>query len=370
MAWRDTFLLQFGPGFLGGITLGRWLRLLWENRFAIPPTHWLRAAAITAQCGTNSLFACIEEWRYGAKIAAVEPPPPLFLLGHWRNGTTHLHNLLTIDERFAFPNNYQTMYPFTFLTTEAFNARIINWFLPRHRPLDNIEWTMASPQEDEFALLLGSFRSPYLSWAFPWRRDVYDPYLTFRDVPPREIAEWQAALLWFVKKLAYKFGKPVVLKSPPHTCRIKQILEVFPQAKFVHIRRDPYAVFPSTRKTIKVCCQMNGLQPARTDDLDDRVLRHYREMYEAFFDQRDLIPAGNFCEVGFEELERDPVGEVRRIYESLNLPDFSQAEPALTRYAASLAGYKKNAFPELPAELRSRIANEWERCFTEWGYRV
>ncbi len=107
----------------------------------------------------------------------------------------------------------------------------------------------------------------------------------------------------------------------------------------------------------------------RTDQVDweARTLRQYREMYEVFFEERELIPEGHFHEVCFEELDQDPIGEVRRLYEALDLPDFAQVESRLREYVNSNAGYKKNEFPELATDLRERIADEWRRCFDEWG---
>jgi hypothetical protein len=145
---------------------------------------------------------------------------------------------------------------------------------------------------------------------------------------------------------------------------------MFPSARFVHIHRNPYAVFPSTRKTIQVTLQWHQLNRAPDDDLDEHVLRQYRELYDAYFEERALIPPGRLCEVGFEELEADPIGQVRRIYEALDLPDFGVVAPALEQYVASIAGYQKNTFPELPADLKGRIAHRWQRCFDEWGYAV
>ncbi len=72
----------------------------------------------------------------------------------------------------------------------------------------------------------------------------------------------------------------------------------------------------------------------------------------------------------FQRLEEDPLGEVRRLYEALDLPDFGLAEPALRRYVESIAGYRKNEFQELSADRRRRIAGEWRRCFEEWGYPI
>jgi LPS sulfotransferase NodH len=168
--------------------------------------------------------------------------------------------------------------------------------------------------------------------------------------------------------MTWKFGRPLVLKSPPHTCRIRLLLEMFPDARFVHIHRDPYAVFRSTRGTIRTDKTLCLQEASDSPDPDARIIRRYRIMYDSFFEERHLIPEGRFHELSFEELERDPVGVVRRIYEHLDIHGFEEFEPSLKRYAGSVSGYRKNEFPELPETLREKIAHAWERSFEEWGY--
>ena len=369
MAWRDTLLKSFGPGLLGGITIGKWVQLLIENRFSVSPSCWPRALTISLMSVPTSLLHWADEIRFGRQLSEVTVPPPVFVLGHWRHGTTHLHNLLTIDQRFSFPNNYQCLFPNSFLTAEKLHSKAIDFFLPRQRPMDNVEWRMASPQEDEFAMCVTTFKSPCMGWVFPRQRDHYDKYLTMRDVSAGEVAEWKEAFLLFLKKLALLSRRPLILKSPPHTARIRLLLEMFPDARFVHIHRNPYDVFHSTRKTLKAVAEFHRLQRApAAADVDDRILRTYRTMYDVYFEERGAIPEGQFCEVGFEQLEQDPIGQIRGIYKALQLPDFSEVHSKVQSYVSSIADYRKNSFPDLPEALRQRIAEDWQRSFQEWGY--
>jgi hypothetical protein len=216
-----------------------------------------------------------------------------------------------------------------------------------------------------------TFMSPCMGWSFPKRRDHYDRYLTFRGVDERDVKRWQAALVAYLKRLSVKYKRPLVLKSPPHTARIRLLLEIFPQAKFVHVHRDPYAVFSSTRMMLTVNFSLHCLQRAPTPhDLDEWIIRQYRAMHEVFFEERDLIPPGQYHELRFDDLEADPIGQMERVYNALDLGEFSEVRPALERYVDRIRGYRRNEFPELPAALRRGIAYSWRPCFERWGYAM
>ena len=86
-----------------------------------------------------------------------------------------------------------------------------------------------------------------------------------------------------------------------------------------------------------------------------------------FFADRALIPAGNLAEVRFEDLERDPLGEMHRLYQALSLPGFAQAEAPLRRYIAGQASYRKNGFALSETE-HERVARHWTFAFAELGY--
>src|SRR5262249_27497532 len=77
---------------------------------------------------------------------------------------------------------------------------------------------------------------------------------------------------------------------PTHTCRIKLLLDLFPNARFVHIHRNPYAVFQSTRHWLPASWPWFHLQRPNHQCLDERILQVYREMDKVHFEERHLIP--------------------------------------------------------------------------------
>jgi len=378
-AWRSTgvralserlkdFIARhvFHP--LEGMTLGDWSSLLRRHRFAIDPPHWPRAFVQTALSASNSFNARIETRRFGRRFEATQVQAPLFVLGHYRSGTTHLHNLLALDTQFAAPTFFQVLNPHTFLTTERWAAPLADRLVVRRRFQDEVALGAAVASEDEIALGTMTGLSPYMGWYFPRDGAGYGRYLTFRGVPDGEVAHWGLALTTFLKKLTLKHDRPLVLKSPPHTARIRLLLDLFPDARFVHIHRDPYDVFRSTRHMIRAVQPVFQLQRCPPLDGDDTILGVYREMYDAYFEQRGLVPEGRLCDIGFEELERDPVGVVGSIYQSLGLAGFEDLRPRLETYLGSISGYRKNRLDDLPEPTRLRIADEWGRAFDEWGY--
>ena len=55
----------------------------------------------------------------GDAIEATRVEAPVFILGHYRSGTTYLHELLSNDPGFASPNRFQAFNPSTFLCHRA-----------------------------------------------------------------------------------------------------------------------------------------------------------------------------------------------------------------------------------------------------------
>jgi omega-hydroxy-beta-dihydromenaquinone-9 sulfotransferase len=353
-----------------GFSFREWLTLLRENRFQVSAPYWRRAAFVTLMSLMNSRGKRREQKRYGAQIAQATVQPPLFVLGHWRSGTTLLHSLLALDEQFAYPNLFEVTHPHTFLVREALVQAHLEDTEAEKRHMDNMQVTFRSPGEDEAALAVLSLRSPLLGWLFPRREDYYDRFLSFHEADPRDVTRWKNALRSFLQKLSWRYNKPVLLKSPHHTARVRLLLEMFPDARFVHIYRNPYEVFKSTQKLYATAVPQSYLHDPNGSDTTAGILRRYTTMYDAFFAERPLIPDGQFCEVAFEELEHDMVGVLERVYAQLNLPGFAAAQPAIAQYAAQTADYKKNSHARLAEPLCRQVAQAWRRNFERWGYGI
>jgi hypothetical protein len=361
---------RWAPRFWHGMDFFTWMRLLVRNRFAVAPIRLSMVTTVTLASLLNSFSGVFDRLIFGYRIRRAKlKEPPLLVLGHWRSGTTLLHELLMLDPRNTCPNTYQCMAPHHFLWTEWFLPAMIRWMLPSTRPMDAMSAGWDRPQEDEFALVNLGIPSPYLAWAFPNHGPVADEYLDLRSLSAAERDEWKRTWREFVQRLALLGDRRIVLKSPTHTARVRTILEVFPDAKFIHIVRDPLVLFPSTVRLWKSLSEVQGFQIPREDAgwIEGHVLDTFVRMYECFEQDRELVPPGRLIDVRYEDLVADPVGQMRAIYRRLDLGDFADVEPAIAQYAMKSRDYQTNKYT-LPPEVADRVRGRWAPYFQRYGY--
>lgn len=356
------------PRFWEGMTFSAWFRVLAQHRFRIAWNRWGMAIMLLAVGVFNAFLWLFQELIYGRAIARSElREDPLFIVGHWRSGTTLLHELLILDPANGFPDNYACFAPNHFLVSRWFIAPALSLLMPKTRPMDNMEFAWDKPQEDEFALCSMGLPSPYLSMVFPNEPRLYDDYLTLESVPPGAKDRWKRGMQRFLQAITLRHPKRIVLKSPPHTARIRTLREMFPRARFLHIYRDPYTVFPSTVNLWKRLWSDQALQKPRFENLEEHVFETFLTMYTAFERDREDIPEGHFAEVRFEDLVADPVGELERVYGELKLGDFERVRPAIQKYADEHADYRPNRYT-LPEDLRRKIDERWAAFSRKYGY--
>lgn len=353
-----------------GFSAGAWARLLVRNRFDIELPYYHVLAVVCVVCVVNSVLRALQEVWFGGRVRRTPiRHAPVFVLGHWRSGTTLLHELLNLDPRHTFPNTYQCGAPHHFLLTERWMTRLLWWLMPSRRPMDGMENGWDKAQEDEFALCMVGQPSPYLTLGFPNRppqdQDAYD----LERMPPGARARWKRAFLQFLRQLTFRDPRRLVLKSPTHSCRIPTLLELFPDARFVLIVRDPCEVFPSTVSLWKTLYAAHGLQTPHFAGLEEYVFSTFTHFHDRLEEGRKLIPTGKFHVLRYEDLLLDPPGQMRRLYEELGLGDFEGVRAGVEHYFATRTEYRTNRFGRLPPELRAEIDRRWGAVIRQYGYQ-
>ncbi len=336
-----------------------------------PPIHWSRWhrwVMLPPMAVYNSVMGLAEDLMYSRRVAETEiHPSPLFIIGHWRSGTTLLHNLISLDQQFTFPNMYHAAFPHHFLLTERIMSRLTSPLLPKSRPMDNVETGWQMPQEDEIALCALCMVSPYLMITFP-EREAYANYFDFKTASAEDRQIWKDAFLELLRKITLRDPKPIVLKSPSHTFRIPLMLEMFPQAKFLYIHRHPYDVFRSSMHLRNTLFEANTLGLLNKEPWEAEVLHDYKWAIDSYERDRHLIPEGNLHEIRFEALEADPLTEMERVYTSLSLGGFDEAKKVLVPEVERLKGYQKNTFRSLEPEKKRQVYEHIRAVFDRHGY--
>ncbi|MFT5300523.1 MAG: hypothetical protein ACI87E_001011 [Mariniblastus sp.] len=347
-----------------------YFQLLRENRFQIHPIKYPMAVLGTGCALVNSALAGLQHLTHGRRIEAAKPVrPPVFIIGHWRSGTTLMHELMAMDRRLAFPTNFDAFIPNHFLASRFAFYPIVKMLMPSRRPMDNMAMGVGSPQEDDFALCAFGAPTPYRRIAFPNRPNRDHLSLNLNSASLEVQNSLRESLDYFLRALTVRYDSQLVLKSPPHTGRLKQLVEWFPDAKFVHMSRHPYKLVPSTMKLWKTLDLLQGFQIPKYDDvaLKNYVFECKDLMYAAYFAQREAIPKNQLVEIKFEELVKDPVNQMQHVYDQLEMGEFEHARPEIESYFEKKKNHKKNPF-SLDATMRTDIDSNWHQYMEAFGY--
>lgn len=319
-----------------------------------------------------STLTPLQRARY-EKLLAGRPleQDPLFILGHWRSGTTFVHNVFACDKQFGYTTTYQTVFPHLVLRCQPLFKKSMGALMPDHRPTDNMELNPELPQEEEFALSNMIPYTFYNFWFFPQRWMEYcDRFLTFEKITEEERAVFKDTFMRLVKiSLANTGGTRYLSKNPPHTGRIRTLLEMFPNAKFIYLMRNPYTVFESTRSFFTNTIRPLQLQEISKEQIVDNIVETYKRLYHRYEADKHLIPEGNLYEMKFEDFEKNAFDMTKDIYAKLNLSGFEEAESEIRKYLDKKKGYKKNKYSYEEATVKI-VENNWDEALRDWGYSL
>ena len=366
----DPLEINFTP--LPGSTFTNLLRLLAQNRFRIDAIGIPRALYSLLLSGIMAPLNLWESIRFGKKVRNTEIEKyPIFIIGHWRSGTTYMHNVLSQNRNFAYPTTFQTVTPAVFIRFEKLIKPMVEASLPPTRPEDNVPLGADLPQEEEYAMGNLCPYSFYNGWCFPRNMEFYYRFVCMEDVPQRAIDEWKNVYLYYLKKILFLHpGKHLLLKNPANTGRIKLLLEMFPDAKFIHIYRNPYHVFLSMKRDIEAEMSLYCVQKPKDDEvIEAEMVKLYLQMFRKYFEEKKLIPEGNLVEVRYEDFIAEPLKETERVHKELSLPGFEEHKTIFKNYIAEQKKIKPHSYT-FDEELKEKIYKYWRYTIDRWGYDV
>ena len=347
-----------------------WRRLIRENG-GVDKSFRSRYIQILLTSTFTSPLRAIEHLCYGSKVANTKiNHPPLYVQGFARSGTTHLHNLLSHDPQFGHVTMLQAAIAPWFLTGRRWAGKLITSRLPKKRPMDNMVVSINLPQEEEVVLASIYPYSFVHTFTFPRQVLSLGKRLNTMDFSDDELQQWKSSYCSVLNKAAIAAnGKRLVLKSPANLGRSDKLQSLFPGTQFIHIVRNPFTVYMSMLNLYRKALPLFQLQEADWDLIREAIFLDYATKMRKYMDDRALIPEGNLVEMRFEDLEHDPLGQLERVYQTLNIPGWKSALPHLEKYLSGLKDYKKNRY-EIEPEVIKRVEKEWDFVLEEWPYDV
>jgi hypothetical protein len=273
------------------------------------------------------------------------------------------------DKQFGYLKNHQAFtFNFSLLSLDRLN-KILSIFVPGRRPQDDVKVTLDDPAEEEQPFCTTTTHSSIHSFFFPQNRSYFEKYHLFEGISKEDKEQWRKDYLYLLKGIVY-YGKKkkLLLKNPHNTGRVKELLELFPQAKFIFIHRDPYTVFRSTRKLYNRMISSQFLQHCTQKEIKELILSDNEKILQKYLRERELIPEGNLVEIAFDQLEKDPMTVMQSTYSALDLQGFEEAAPHMKDYLKSVSQYKRNTYKPLPKPLIEKINKKWAVWFEAFGY--
>ncbi len=355
-----------------GLRFGALMKLFWRGRFSFTLNCIPDVLALFLWVPWNSLLYWISEAKYGKRARDLRlDKPPIFVIGHWRTGTTLLHDLFSVDPNLAYPTTYECFFPHHFLLTEGTLPKVMKVLLPKKRPQDDVPVGFERPQEEEFGMMMLDQGTPYNTHAWPRFGPADSDYLDFKGVPEKDKKRWADAYMWLYRRLYLQHGeKRLVMKTPANAARLKLLTKLFPDARYVYLARNPLHVFPSTVKLWRALYSTQGLHnPPRLDPwLDDYVLDMFARLTEDYEEDRHLIPVNHLVELRYEDFVKDPIATMRDLYAKLDIEGFAGAEGPMREFLGERSEHQVSHY-ELPESLKRKVIARLKPYIDRFGYR-
>lgn len=364
---------------MGLAPLDVWVRLLVSCRCRIHPRYWLRLACAVATSllatavtlPERLLLAPLIALRFGGRAPRFVPRrDALVILGYFRSGTTHLHNLLATHPDLVTPKWVQAMSPQGFWLSWSLLRWALVPFLPNTRPQDEVAFGPDWPAEDDFAHNNWSLAS-----SLPGRlvlvreRERWGRFNALQGLSGRELARWRRAAAGFAWKVcASRPRRSLLLKTPSHTARVAELDRLFGgRVRFVHITRNVEDV---VRSNVAMHSRLEGQSLQELPDeaeTREAVVLEYVDSERRFLADAarlGLVGADRLVRMRYDDLVAAPMAELERACRTLGLRWDDQVRRRAATYLAEVGEYRARKHKQ-PAEQADPRLADLERALGE-----
>jgi hypothetical protein len=307
------------------------------------------------------------------EIASAEIAAPIFITGLPRSGTTFLHMLLALNPANRAPLSWEVMRPYPDARHGGRDWRVQQTdleFRTFRRLAPGLEklhpLAAATPQEctEITASIFQSLRfdtiyriPSYLRWL---ERCSHDQAFRFhrRFLQHLQIQDPDGA------------RRRWVLKCPDHVFALKSILQVYPDAGFVFVHRDPISVLPSVAKLTEV------LRAPFTRSLDRialgaEVACRWAQGADQILSASEFLPESQVLHLHYNELTGDPIGVLERLSSCFQMSFGDEARELVGRFMARRprGGYGINHYNPVEFGLEAtRIRRQFDAYLSTFGH--
>jgi hypothetical protein len=307
-------------------------------------------------------------------IVGAEITSPLFVTGLPRSGTTFLHMLLALDPGHRAPLCYETMQPYPDAGAGKRDRRIrrvemqfrsFRRIAPGIRRLHPLAATTPQECTEITAHVFQSMR---------FDTTYYVPsYLAWLERRGHAAAfRFHKRFLQHLQAQQPSGGTSWVLKCPDHVFALDDIVNVYPDARFVFLHRDPAAVLPSVAKLTEV---LRGpfVRSIDRKAIGAEVTRRCLQASARMLAAADRLEEGQALHLRYDEVTAAPMRALERLYSHFQAPFGAEARRRIQAFLDGhpRGGYEVNHYD--PAEFgldAGRARGEFAAYMGAFGVRA
>ena len=189
-----------------------------------------------------------------------------------------------------------------------------------------------------------------------------------RNLDEKLVNKWKAEYRQMIKKACINVkGNWFISKSPSNMARIGMLHDMFPDAKFIFLYRDPYKTVESFFRFFHEVLPAIQLQDENGMLSRERLTRVYADMVRQYRDEKHIIPEENLMEIKFEEFSKDPLKALKGIFTRFGIPGLEEAMPHFKHYLEDVSQFRQTKY-EVTGETIHYV-NDFAGDIVDWlGY--